>query len=647
MITPEEMSKIRIITPISYGYNLINKLHELHLFHVNNYKKGELDNLDNGMPLKQAEELSKTLLTLRAVKSSLSIEHKSMARCSTFKNEKRKIEKLHAETTETIKAITNHEEELKRLKNTYTIVEALNKLGIDSASLSKLQKVAWFIGIINEKNDIKEKIRKIVPIHELKMTQAGGEQLVMLLVQKGDEHKARMVLNESGFRPIEHMSETAPQLKKSVERAKKSLEASQAMLKQLREENNNFLAEQEFILEEEIKKAELPLQFATTAQSLIAEGYVPVKQLEEMKTAIHDATKGNIHIECEKPSHHDDVPVKLNNPQAVRNFEVLTRLYELPQQIEVDPTWLMFITFPLFFGFMLGDVGYGATLLVLFLYIKKKFPEGKQLINVLIYAALVTLVFGVAFGEYFGFEHVGLETGEKLCNTGICFHKEIIEAHGEKEVVYSFPRLLNRAHSHVNILGYEILTVLFLGALIGAAHLNFGFLIGFYNVWRAHGLKMAVLEKMSWIIMEAGLVLFVLSLMTIIMIPIWAGGAVFMLSLVMLYLGEGVRGLIELPALFSNMLSYMRLGAVGLASVGLAVVINENLAKPFLEKGGIFIVVALVIMTVGHIINIGLGVLGPFLHAVRLHYVEFFSKFFQGGGKEYTPFGTKAQMGGE
>src|SRR3989344_4588095 len=647
MITPEEMSKIRIITPISYGYNLINKLHELHLFHVNNYKKGELDNLDNGVPLQHAEELSKTLLTLRAVKSSLNIEHKSISKYSAFKNEKKRIDKLYAETTEAIKAVTSSEEELKRLKNMQTIAEALNRLGIDIASLQKLQKVAWFIGIINEKNDIKEKLRKLIRTYELKTADAHGEQLVILFVQKEDELKARNILHESGFRPIEQFSETVPQLRKGIEHAKKSVDTANALLKKLREENRSFLAEHEFILEEEIKKAELPLQFATTAQSLVAEGYVPTKQLKEMKTALHSATKGNIHIEDEKPGHHDDVPVKLNNSHAVRNFEVLTRLYELPQQIEVDPTWLMFITFPLFFGFMLGDVGYGATLLVLFMYLKKKFPEGKQFINVLIYAALVTLVFGVGFGEYFGFEHVSLETGEKLCDAGICFHKEIIEAHGEKEVVYSFPRLLNRAHSHVNILGYEILTVLFLGALIGAAHLNFGFLIGFYNVWRADGLKMAVLEKMSWIIMEAGLVLFVLSIMTIIMIPIWAGGAVFMLSLVMLYLGEGVRGLIELPALFSNMLSYMRLGAVGLASVGLAVVINENLAKPFLEKGGIFIVVALVIMTVGHIINIGLGVLGPFLHAVRLHYVEFFSKFFQGGGKEYTPFGTKAQMGGE
>jgi len=106
----------------------------------------------------------------------------------------------------------------------------------------------------------------------------------------------------------------------------------------------------------------------------------------------------------------------------------------------------------------------------------------------------------------------------------------------------------------------------------------------------------------------------------------------------MLGKGEGIQGIVELPSLFSNMLSYMRLGAVGLASVGLAVVVNEELAMPFIEKGGVFILIGILIMLLGHGINILLGVIGPFLHGVRLHYVEFFSKFFQGGGKEYTPF---------
>jgi len=207
--------------------------------------------------------------------------------------------------------------------------------------------------------------------------------------------------------------------------------------------------------------------------------------------------------------------------------------------------------------------------------------------------------------------------------------------------------LLNRGHSNYNILGYDILTILLISVIIGALHINFGLLIGFYNVFVAHGLKHAIFEKVSWFVLEAGVALIVLSLLKMIVWPVWVGVIIFIISLIMLFIGEGVRGLIEFPALFSNMLSYMRLGAVGLASLGLAVVVNENFAKPLLAKGGFSIIAAILIMIIGHAINIALGVIGPFLHGVRLHYVEFFTKFFHGGGVEFKPFGYKTKSGGK
>jgi len=119
------------------------------------------------------------------------------------------------------------------------------------------------------------------------------------------------------------------------------------------------------------------------------------------------------------------------------------------------------------------------------------------------------------------------------------------------------------------------------------------------------------------------------------------GLGVIILAAVMLFVGEGIQGLVELPSLLTNILSYLRLGAVGLASVGLAVVINENLALPFMEKGGIYFALAIFILIIGHSINIALGVIGPFLHSLRLHYVEFFSKFYKGGGIPFVAFGEE------
>jgi V/A-type H+-transporting ATPase subunit I len=136
-------------------------------------------------------------------------------------------------------------------------------------------------------------------------------------------------------------------------------------------------------------------------------------------------------------------------------------------------------------------------------------------------------------------------------------------------------------------------------------------------------------------------VLLILTYANILPISKWVGLLVLLLSVIMIYGGEGVQGLVELPAIFTNILSYMRLGAVGLASVGLAVVINEELVMPFFAKGGFFILAGILIMVIGHTINIGLGIIGPFLHSIRLHYVEFFTRFYKGGGKEYSPFGYK------
>jgi V/A-type H+-transporting ATPase subunit I len=108
----------------------------------------------------------------------------------------------------------------------------------------------------------------------------------------------------------------------------------------------------------------------------------------------------------------------------------------------------------------------------------------------------------------------------------------------------------------------------------------------------------------------------------------------------MLFKGEGVKGIIELPSLLSNTLSYLRLMAIGLSSVSIAIVVN-TMAGEFFHGGGMMIFAGIMIILVGHVLNIILGLFGSFLHSLRLHYVEFFSKFFQGGAEKFKPFGAK------
>ena len=337
--------------------------------------------------------------------------------------------------------------------------------------------------------------------------------------------------------------------------------------------------------------------------------------------------------------HDSNPPTLLENPRLIKNFEFLLNLYSLPKHSEIDPTMLMFFTFPLFFGIMLGDVGYGLISLALFLFVKHKLPKDtKPLLNIMLYAAVVSVLFGFAFGEYLGFEHVSVETGETLCGIGICLPHHEIEVHGVTETVADFPRLLNRLHGEAQVFGFTVPAVLVIGAILGLLHLNLGLFLGFLNGWHHQGFLHGLREKAGWWMLQIAVALFAAPAFGYA-IPMWTGIVALIAAAALLYLGEGIQGLIEMPALLSNTLSYMRLGAVGLASVGLAMVVNEQFFLPMVEAGGISILFGILIMILGHAINLLLGIIGPFLHALRLHYVEFFTKFYQGGGMPYRPFG--------
>ena len=454
MITPERMRKIRIVTPKSRMYDVINSIYDLNLFHIKKYRKGELAGLDSCGPMIQAEELSTTLMKLRSIKDKLSM--KGAARFEPrvlaekeFKKLNAKVSYVYEQCTKKLEGIKELDDLLKKLHEQRTLMRALNKLKIDLNALSKVKQIAYFVGTVKDYGSLKTKMGASKTEFELKKTSINGESLVTLFVGKKEEFKARSVLNEVGFAEVKQ--EEISHLRLSdVEKRINKLEAKKSNLKEsvreLKTKNAKYLLENEILLEEEIKKAELPLSFATTAQSFIATGFVPSKSVRKIKAELESVTKGNVLIESEEPGHEENVPVKLDNRKAVRNFEVLTRLYELPQYLEVDPSVLMFLTFPLFFGFMLGDVGYGIATLLLFTYLKKKIPSGKQFLNVLIFASIVSIAFGFVYGEYLGFEHLGYEKGKALFdNVGICFNEGVLEGHGEKTIVWSFPRLLSDA----------------------------------------------------------------------------------------------------------------------------------------------------------------------------------------------------------
>lgn len=375
-------------------------------------------------------------------------------------------------------------------------------------------------------------------------------------------------------------------------------------------------------LEEHAKKASLPNKFGRTALLEVVEGWVPSRRFSELKSSLSRVVGARVLVEA--AAAEGEPPTLLNNPPLIRRFEFMVRFFSLPSSREYDPTLFIAISFPVIFGMILGDIGYGllAVLLSVLLYRGGK-GFVRNLAGMMFISAVMTVVWGVVFGEFFGSEEM----------LGIKLHP-IIERGGEG------------------------ITLLMAAALVvGVIHLALGLLIGFVtNVVHKHYGHAAA--KVCWLLIEAGLLLFGISLFApFIFGDAMVAAGLIALGVVGLFKLEGLPAVTEVPGLLSNMLSYLRIMALGLSGVILSRVVNtvpvgssfDSLVAaassgnvlgaavgvlPFLAFTAIFVL--------GHAVALGLGLFESGIQSLRLHYVEFFSKFYHGGGAAFVPLRDKS-----
>lgn len=351
--------------------------------------------------------------------------------------------------------------------------------------------------------------------------------------------------------------------------------------------------------------------FGATDYTFIVQGWLPQAHMRKFSENVEAKFGKDVVVQELKLSEAEkrSAPVKFINKFGARSFEPIMSLFGSPKYGTVDATPFVAFFFPLFFGSILGDMGYALVLLALALWLRRRY-KGKQAILdlsiILVFAGISSFVFGFVYGEFFGNWPEILEVVAPVRILGI-----------------HFP--INRAE--------EILGVLYFAIALGSIHILTGLGLGVVNAARGHNIKHA-LEK-------TGLFLSLLALIGIGVSsqiegawPLSTISTVLMVvSIALLIYGGGFIGLFEILGTLGNVVSYARIMALGLVSVMLA-----NLANEVSVGFGRNILLAVICGALIHAVNLLIHVFTPSIHALRLNFVEFFSKFYEFGGREYKPF---------
>jgi V/A-type H+-transporting ATPase subunit I len=367
------------------------------------------------------------------------------------------------------------------------------------------------------------------------------------------------------------------------------------------------------VLEDRNEEAGVFGKFGQTEYTFVILGWIPKKYLKRTKEALKEAFGDRVLVnEVEvSPENMDEAPTFYDNPAIVKPFEFLLNVVNAPTYREIDPSPLLALFFPFFFGLMVGDIAYGIIILGFALIVKHRYKMElwlQHLMNILIISSVPSIFFGILFGEFFG--NFGEEMGwiHPLTLFGITWNR--VEA---------------------------IVPMLILAIAIGVFHIFLGLSLGILNAHVKKN-KKHMIEKAGMIIVITGLLLVVGGAAKIVPEIILELGVVLMvIALPLIIYGGGFFGVFEIISTVGNILSYARIMAIGMASVILALVANR--------LGGMMEVAVLgfLIAALLHILNIVLAMFSPFLHSFRLHIVEFNSKFFEGGGKIYKPFGREKE----
>ncbi len=367
-------------------------------------------------------------------------------------------------------------------------------------------------------------------------------------------------------------------------------------------------------------------KLAMTNRVFVLRGYIPEKRVEKVVGALEKSY--TVAVEVTDPDREtQDVPVLLENNAFAAPVESITEMYSLPGKDDIDPNPVMAFFYYVFFGLMLSDAGYGLLMVIAMLFAKAKLklePKMKKTVNMFLYCGISTMFWGTMFGSWFGDapQVIAREFfGKEIGSTAVWFEPVNDPM---KLLLYSF--------------------------LFGIIHLFVGLGVRFYMLWKDGKHLDAICDVVPVYLLVtgaaplcAGIIIDVPTMLTTIGKYLAIAGAVLTVLTsgrssknILGKLGGGLYGLYNTASGYlGDILSYSRLLALGLSTGVIATVINLLGTMP--GNKIVKLILFIFVFLVGHTANIAINLIGTYVHTNRLQYVEFFSKFYEGGGRSFTP----------
>jgi len=438
-----------------------------------------------------------------------------------------------------------------------------------------------------------------------------GEMGVLILVPRGSDERLEELFRSTRVQEVElpgAAAGTSPAdaMARIVERFDAipgEIRTLDADLARLATRSGPRLREAEAWLVDALARLDAVGQTAATDHAFVLEGWLPSSQAPALRKQLEEALGGTTVVEevSREEWVGDQVPVVLSNPRLFRPFEVVVRLLPLPRYGTIDPTPFLAIFFPMFFGLVLGDVGYGLILAAFALLLRRRSPvgsTGQSIAEIAGACAAFTVVFGFLYGELFG------DAGARWF--------------GLRALA------LQREEALLPFLGLAI--------AIGVVHTLLGLVLNLVSKLR-QGARAAVGPGVT-LVMVGMIVFALLAAVDVLPREFFTPAVLLVLGLFpVLVIVEGILGPMELLSTLGHILSYARVMAVGTASVMMAAAANRMVgAMGSVLVGSLFALLF-------HLVNFALGVFSPTVHALRLHFVEFFGTFYSPGGTRYEPFG--------